>query len=215
MSNGMKQAEVCTAIDLSEGCGHCLNCEVLKLRSEFGAFGSDFESYARGVDRQLDKMRSLIHKKAPAPRGSTVEAFSELVGDLLLNAERSPFFKAKPLEWWVCSLADEAEEAFSAVEGQWHTVKAPSQWTTDELNHIAEEVGDVLWNAICVAFKLSEAGGPKLGAILVNASAKLRECKPWIFDPDAHGALPASEEEHERYQQRKRELAAKKGAVKR
>ena len=124
--------------------------------------------------------------------GLAATSFLALIEDLRLNQQRSPWAKVQGVDGWTDQLSKEVAEVREAVQ----------EASADDL-HLGEEMGDVLWTWIAAAIVLEERGGPSMDAIIVNAQAKLRRRKPWVFDKTA--TLPSTpEEENKIYLEMKR-----------
>lgn len=117
-------------------------------------------------------------------------AFENLIADLKLNASRSPWAKEQGLSGWIGHLVDEVNEVRQAFE-------------SGDMEHVAEEMGDVLWDWVALSLAIEAEGGPSVTEIAQNVSKKFRRRKPWIFDG---GPLPESAtEERQKYLKSKAE----------
>lgn len=120
------------------------------------------------------------------------DRFHAFVLDMHRNFELSPFAKSQSVSEWVQHLIAELAEFEDARSTSGGGADADA------------ELGDVVWNLVCLALAHERAGGRDLATILEDARAKFRLRKPWIFD--GTGAPATAAEEHAMFKARKAEL---------
>lgn len=126
---------------------------------------------------------------------STADAgdrFLAFVIDMHRNFEISPFAKSQSVSEWAQHLIAELAEFEDA------------RATPGAGSDADAELGDVIWNVICLAIAHERAGGRPLTLILEDARVKFRLRKPWIFD--GTGAPATADEERALFKARKAEL---------
>jgi len=97
------------------------------------------------------------------------ESFDELYKLLKLDREKSHWSRNNTLKSRVEELQKEVDEVFTAIE-------------KNDLENLAEELGDVLWDVLAVMIIGEEKGFFSTKDIIHGAIAKMKRRKPFLLE---------------------------------
>lgn len=125
---------------------------------------------------------------------------NDLVDDLSLNLDRSPWCRSLTPVQWADWLTGEVAELKVELDNADY---APPP----DKKKIEDELSDCYWCLITLTLTLMRRGWVEPVSVFRHAARKLRARKPWIFDGSS--ITCTAEEEHQQYKIMKEKLKAR------